>query len=119
MVTVNNSLNEDIKEFPVYKVYQNRIVPAPEIQSKDDYTHWYSDLHHFIKARSYKQNRAWYEEHGIEQKLILMPRVMHTHLENPVYQLTDEKFYNLYHIRKDVLLFNKKKWIEQQIRSSK
>lgn len=116
MVTVNKTLNEDIKEFKVYKIENNRLVPAPEIETKDDYTHWLMDLHHYIKANSFKHNRKWYEENGIKQKLILMTRAMHVHLENPIYNLTEDKFYKLYHIHKDELLFNKKKWIEQQIK---
>ena len=44
-----------------------------------------------------------------------MPREMHVHLENPVYNLTDEKFFKKYHIPKGDLLFNKKKWIEKEV----
>lgn len=115
-MSVNKTLNEDIKEFPVYKVVNNRIVPAPEIKSINDYVHWANDLHHYIKATSYKHNRKWYEDNGIQQKLILMTRAMHVHLENPVYNLTDKKFFERYHINKEELLFNKKKWIDKQLR---
>lgn len=115
MVTVNNTLNEDIKEFPVFKVVGNRLVPAPEITCVNDYRHGKMDLHHYIKAQSYRHNREWYEKNGIKQKLILMPREMHVHLENPIYNLTHLSFFIRYHIPKDVLLFNKKKWIEKQV----
>lgn len=115
-MNVNKTLDEDIKEFGVWKLYKGRLAPAPEIQTKDDYTHWAMDLHHYIKAQSYKRNRLWYIQNGIKQKLILMPRCMHVHLENPVYNLSEEKFYNLYHIHKDMLLFNKRKWIDEEVR---
>ena len=115
MVTVNKTLNEDIKEFPIFKIVGNRLVPAPEITCINDYIHGAYDLHHYIKAQSYKHNREWYEQNGIKQKLILMPREVHVHLENPVYNLTDEKFFKRYHIPKDMLLFNKKKWIEKEV----
>lgn len=115
MVTVNNTLNEDIKEFPVFKVVGNRLVPAPEITCVNDYIHGKMDLHHYIKAQSYRHNREWYEKNGIKQKLILMPREMHVHLENPIYNLTHLSFFIRYHIPKDVLLFNKKKWIEKEV----
>jgi len=114
MVTVNKTLNEDIKEFPIFKVVGNRLVPAPEITCVNDYIHGKMDLHHYIKAQSYRHNREWYEKNGIKQKLILMPREMHVHLEDPVYNLTNLKFFIRYHITKSNLLFNKKKWIEKE-----
>ena len=67
-MNVNNTLDEDIKEFGVYKIYKNKLVPAPEIQSIHDYTHGVMDIHHFIKARNYKNNREWYEKNGIKLK---------------------------------------------------
>ena len=119
MSTVNKTMNEDIQEFGVVEVYFNRLRPRPDIQSIYDYDHFWYNLHHYIKAQDYKRNREWYQRNGIKQKLILMSREMHVHLENPIYNLTDEKFFRRYHISKDDLLFNKKKWIEKEVINAK
>ena len=39
--------------------------------------------------------------------LILIPKIMHQHLENPIYELSDEDFYKKYKIHKYELLFIK------------
>lgn len=116
MVTVNKTMNEDIKEFGVFSISNGRLVPNKLIKSIQDYNHYGWHLHHFIKAQDYKRNRKWYEENNIIEKLIFMACKMHTHLEDPIYGLSDEEFYKVYHIQKNVLLFNKKKWIEKQVR---
>lgn len=111
---VNKSMNEDIKEFGVWELYYNILRPCPEIQSIHDYNHYTFDLHHYIKAQDYKRNREWYEMHGIREKLIKLPKIIHQHLEYPDFMLDDLAFYKKYHIKKDLLLFDKRKWIEKQ-----
>ena len=112
---VNKSMNEDIKEFGVWELYYNRLRPRPDIQSIYDYNHYLFDLHHYIKAQEYKRNREWFEIYGIQEKLILLPKVIHQHLEYPDYMLDEMEFFKKYHIRKDLLLFNKKRWIHQEV----
>ena len=119
MGTVNKTMNEDIQEFGVVEVYYNRLRPRPDIQSIYDYNHFWYNLHHYIKAQDYKRNREWYECNGIKQVLILMRRQMHEHLENPIYELPEDVFFKKYHISKDKLLFNKKKWIEKEVINAK
>ena len=119
MGTVNKSMNEDIQEFGVIEVYFNRLRPRPDIQSIYDYDHFWYNLHHYIKAQDYKRNREWYERNGIKQVLILMRRQMHEHLENPIYELPEDVFFKKYHISKEKLLFNKKKWIEKEVINAK
>jgi len=113
---IEKDLNKDINDFGVFKIVGGELVPAPEITCKEDYEHGIFGLtiHHFIKDTHYKKNQYWYEENGIDQKLILMDWAMHEHLESPVYGLTPEKFYEVYGIEKDKLLFNKKAWIAKQ-----
>lgn len=119
MGTVNKTMNEDIQEFGVVEVYFNRLRPRPDIQSIYDYDHFWYNLHHYIKAQDYKRNREWYEHNGIKQVLILMRRQMHEHLEYPIYELSEDVFFKKYHISKDKLLFNKKKWIENEVINAK
>ena len=115
MVTVNKTMNEDIKEFGVFSISNNRLVPNKLIKSIQDYNHNGWHLHHFIKAQDYKRNKKWYEDNNIIEKLIFMSSKMHTHLEDPIYGLSDEDFFRVYHIPKDDLLFNKKRWITKQV----
>ena len=117
--TVNKTMNEDIQEFGVVEVYFNRLRPRPDIQSIYDYGHFWYNLHHYIKAQDYKRNREWYQRNGIKQVLILMRRQMHEHLENPIYELPEDVFFKKYHISKDKLLFNKKKWIEKEVKEER
>lgn len=116
MTTVYRNMDADIQAFMVFKVIGRRLLPAPEIVDVCSYDHFWYQLHHYIKAQSYKSRMQWYIDNGIEQKLILMPTIMHEHLESPVYGLSDEDFYRRYGIKKDLLLFNKKKWIEEQVK---
>lgn len=116
---VNKSMNEDIKEFGVWELYYNTLRPRPDIQSIHDYNHFRFDLHHFIKAQDYKRNREWYELNGIHEKLILLPKIIHQHVEYPDYMMDDIEFYRVYHIKKDLLLFNKRKWLLQQAKRRK
>lgn len=118
MATVYKDMNADIKAFKVYKIIAGRLVPAPEITDIYSYNHQYLQLHHYIKAQSYKNRMEWYQNNGIEEKLILMPTVMHEHLESPIYGLTDELFYKKYRISKELLLFDKNKWLENTMKGA-
>lgn len=115
MGTVFKNMNEDIKAFKVYGIKQNRLVLLPEIVDIHSYNHELCQLHHYIKAQEYKRNKNWFLENNIEEKLILMPTIMHEHLESPIYGLTDEQFYRKYRIEREILLFNKKHWIRKQV----
>ena len=116
MTTVYEDMNADIKAFKVYEVRYNYIKSRPDIVDIHSYNHQVFQLHHYIKAQDYKRNMDWYIKNGIEEKLILMPTIMHEHLESPIYGLPDEKFYFKYRISKEKLLFDKKKWIEKQVK---
>lgn len=115
MVTVYKNMNADIKAFNVYGIQYNRLIRLPEIVDIHSYNHQYLHLHHYIKAQDYKRNAQWYIDNYIEEKLILIPTLMHEHLESPIYGLSDEAFYRKYKISKDLLLFNKKKWLQKQV----
>lgn len=107
---LQKDMNKDLQEFPVYKIYGNRLVPAPEITSTECYNHLFCHAHHFIKDTHYKKNRKWYDDRGIEQKLILMTTQMHGHLESPIYGMSEAEFLRVYKIPKHELIFSKKKW---------
>lgn len=115
MTTVYKDMNADIKAFKVYGIQYNRLIRLPEIVDIHSYNHQCFHLHHYIKAQDYKRNSKWYIDNLIEEKLILIPTVMHEHLESPIYGLSDEVFYRKYKVSKDLLLFDKKKWLQKQV----
>ena len=79
------------------------------INSLEQYNHSRCELHHFIQYQAYVQNPEWYEERGIKQKLILVSKICHEHIENRgIKVLTDDEFFNRYKIRRSELLFSKK-----------
>lgn len=103
------SMNDDIKKYPVYKFIPKRGLIRINIESVNNYSHFEFNLHHYIKKGEYKRNKAWYEERGIQQKLILMPVEVHeqVHLQ-AVKNLTDEEFQEKYKISRWELLFNRR-----------
>lgn len=101
-------MNDDIKKFPVYGLSTQGLVPI-EINSTKDYNHYTHHLHHYIKQQDWKRNQKWFEERGIEQKLILLPVQMHVDLHNCI-----SNFKEKYNIDREHLLFNRRNYAETQ-----
>lgn len=101
-------MNDDIKEFPVYGLCRQGLVPI-EIHSTDDYNHFTHHLHHYIKQQDWKRNQKWFEERGIEQKLILMPVQVHVDLHNCI-----SNFKEKYNIDRSKLIFNRRSYEVEQ-----
>lgn len=103
------TMNADIKEFGVWGMTHNgELVPVP-VYSTDDYNHNTHQLHHFIKQQDYKRNRKWYKQHGIKQKLILLPVWVHEQVHNQaIKNLTDSEFLEKYKISRWDLVFNRR-----------
>lgn len=115
MAGLKKIMNEEIKKYQGYIYYLDMrsnglkpsIEPAEWIVDTSCYDHFSFELHHVIKFTHYEQNKQWYQERGLNMCLILIPKVMHQHLENPVYELSDDDFYKKYGIHKFELLFRK------------
>lgn len=102
------SMNQDISEFGVHIVTPSgRIFKTIKIQSVADYNHYSHHIHHYIKQQQYNKDKKWFIERSIQQKLFLIPSIMHQHLEDPIYRLSDEDFLRKYKISRQRLLFNK------------
>ena len=79
------------------------------INSLDQYNHYEYELHHYIQYNTYIQNPQWYEEREIKQKLILVSKICHEHIEDRgIKILTDEEFYNKYNIERQKLIYRRK-----------
>lgn len=97
-------MNDDIKKFSVYGLCTQGLVPI-EIHSTEDYNHYTHHLHHYIKQQDWKRNQKWFEERGIEQKLILLPVQCHVDLHNCI-----SNFKEKYNIDRAELLFNRRNY---------
>ena len=103
------TMNEDIKKYKRYIFYDNKLLEADWITSTQSYNHYAWQLHHYIKQQDYERNKAWYDDRGIMQKLILLPIYLHeqVHLQ-AVKNLTDKEFKDKYKISRWKLLFNRR-----------
>lgn len=78
------------------------------LNSLSDYNHSKYELHHFIQYQAYIQNPKWYEDRGIKQKLILVSKICHEHIEDRgIRVLSNEEFYRQYKIDRKELLFRR------------
>lgn len=103
------NMAKEIQRYDVYLLNKSGELVKTFIDSLEDYNHNLLELHHFIQYQAYVQNPEWYEERGIKQKLILVSKICHEHIENRgVKVLTDEEFIKRYKISRWELLFNKK-----------
>lgn len=101
------------KELERYKMnvlfLDNGELKPIQINSLDDYNHYTMELHHYIPYQHYIRNSQWYEERGIQQKLILVSKVCHEHIHNQgVNILTDEEFEKQYKIPRWELIFSRR-----------
>ncbi len=103
-------MNDEIAKYPIYFINtQGKLIRTYKIKSTQDYNHQACELHHYIPFSSYTGNEEWYQERGIEQKLILMSIKLHEQLHNQAVKvLSDEEFLEKYKISKYELIFNKK-----------
>lgn len=99
------TMNDDIKKYPTYALSAQGLVPI-EILSTNDYNHYTHQLHHYIKQQEWKRNKEWFEERGIEQKLILLPEWVHNEVHGMKY--SDEEFKEKFKISRWDLLFNRR-----------
>lgn len=100
------NMNDDIKKYPIFFLYNGKLLPCTWIKSTEDYNHSTHNLHHFIPKGKYKIYKKWYDEHGIGQKLIYLPEWLHKELHDMAF--SDEQFEKTTHISRWDLIFNKK-----------
>lgn len=102
-------MNEDIKQYPIYKLVNGKLIQIYWIKSTDDYDHYLYNLHHYIKKKQYEKNKQWYDDREINQKLILLPVQLHEQVHNQaIKNLSDSEFEKIYKISRWELLFNRK-----------
>jgi hypothetical protein len=104
-------MEKEIQKYPIYVLNkEGKLIRTYQINGTKDYNHYMCNLHHYIPFQEYEKNKKWYQEKGIEQKLILMSIPIHEQIHNQAIKiLSDEEFKERYKISKWELIFNKKK----------
>ncbi|MBQ6515749.1 hypothetical protein IJI31_01060 [bacterium] len=108
---MKKDMKKELERFKdsVYLLNENGELKKIYLNSLEDYDHIRYELHHFIQHQAYYKNPEWYEERGIKQKLILVTKICHEHIENRgIRILTDAEFYDRYKINRNELLFNRR-----------
>lgn len=111
------NMNSEINKWDIYYLEQRyditgnaltpHIKPAVWINSTKDYDHFSFELHHVIPYTDWERNtKNVREKTGGKNVLILLPKVMHQHLENPVYKLSKPDFERIYKIHPDEILYD-------------
>lgn len=101
------SMNDDIKEFPIFMVNRNgNLKQIYTIKSTDDYNHIAFELHHFIPKTIGKINKELYNRLKPMQRLFLLPKEVHQKLHGSAesFDYNGFKWYDL--------LFSRRKWKE-------
>ena len=102
-------MNAEIARFPTYLLTDRGTLTEIPLTSTDEYNHARMQLHHFVPKSDYDTNISWYKEHGIEQKLILMPITTHEQVhQQAVKNLSDDDFLYKYGISRWDLVYNRR-----------
>jgi hypothetical protein len=62
-------------------------------------------LHHYIKQQHYNNNKKWFADRNIKQKIIPLYYKVHADLHSG---MNNVRFFNKYGIERNKLLFNRK-----------
>lgn len=118
---MNNEIKEHINH--IYYLEErfdfagNKLTPhidrAYWINSTKDYDHSSFELHHVVPYTDWKLNTKNVQKLVEHQALILLPKVMHQHLENPIYRLSKADFERVYKINPDKILFDVNSKVER------
>ncbi len=109
MFKLHKNMNEEIKKYNgrifYFDVNKKKIRRAEWIFSTADYDHNFFELHHVVPFTDWERNTRNVQS-LVNNALILIPKVMHQHIENPIYKLNKEDFEKIYGITPDLILFD-------------
>ena len=83
-----------------YDEVDKQIYPANWVHSLEDYNHYGYEAHHIIPYTDWELNTKNVKDYYVNA-LVIIPKVMHQHLENPEYKLPKEVFEKIYGINPD------------------
>lgn len=99
------SIKDDLTKYPCYLFRLKRLIPLKE---PPEYWSFLYQIHHFIRQSIRKNSPEFYKRVEHLQKLILMPAKMNYDLES----MGEERFFKVYGVNKNDLVFSRKKWRE-------
>lgn len=102
------SMNDDIRKYPCYLLYNRSLQKIDWLQSIESYNHYVYQLHHFIRQSVRKNSPDFYKRVEHLQRLILMPSACNYDLES----MGEDAFRKKWGMDKNSLVFNRKKWRE-------
>ena len=105
---MRHSMNEDIKRYPCYLVYNKTMQKVDWITSTESYNHFNYQLHHFVRKTLRKTDPDFYNRVEYLQKLILIPSQMNYDLET----MGEDRFREKWGMDKNNLVFSRIKWRE-------
>lgn len=109
-MAIKKDMQKEINKYQGYIFYYEmstgKIYPATWIKTLDDYNHLEFDLHHVVPFTDWEKNTKNVRSIIQHNALILIAKVMHQHLENPIYKLNKVEFERLYGINPDVILYD-------------
>lgn len=109
-ISQKKDMAKEIEKYQGYIYYYDEtrktILPAPWIQSLNDYNHYELELHHVVPYSDWENNTKNVREIVKENCLIAIRKIMHQHLENPLYKLPKEEFEKVYGIHPDLILYD-------------
>lgn len=107
--TMRKDMQKEIKKYQgniyYFDIQTKSVKLADWIYSTADYDHYSFELHHFVPFTDWEKNTKNVRS-KVNNVLILLPKVMHQHLENPVYKLPKNLFEQVYGIHPDLILFD-------------
>ncbi len=89
-----------------FDVNSKQLLLADWIENLDSYNHFECELHHYVPFTDWERNTKNVRKLAKNNRLILLPKIMHQHLENPLYKLPDMDFERIYGIDPKTLLFD-------------
>ncbi|MDD3238243.1 MAG: hypothetical protein PHV37_09130 [Candidatus Gastranaerophilales bacterium] len=100
-------MNNEINKYPIFALTPEGTLEdvSSIINSTDDYNHYLAELHHFVPYTDWEMNTK-NVKNIVEQKLILLPKACHQHLENSDFRMPKDEFEKVYKINPEHLLFD-------------
>lgn len=98
--------NDELKKYDVFVLLDNgELEQRYDITSTDDYNTFEYQAHHFVPRLDWYLNTKGVRS-LTNQRIIIMRKICHQHLENPEFRLPRDKFIEVYHIEPEKLLFD-------------
>jgi len=99
-------MNNEIANNDIFFLHDDgRLEQVFNVHSTADYNHYELEAHHFVPYTDWVLNTKNVQS-LTNQRIILMRKKTHQHLENPEFRLPRDKFIEIYHIEPEDLVFD-------------